>query len=119
MSWLEELVQRSRQLLHQAGRKPDEASEGPRIAVVTDSAASLPAEWAAEPETADWLRIVPMPVMISGQIYGEGVDDVPAVLVTARTNACSQSPRPARRSLDSTNAAITANADFGAPPGRG
>jgi DegV family protein with EDD domain len=80
VSWLEELVQRSRQLLHQAGRKPDEASGSPRVAVVTDSAASLPAEWAAEPETADWLRIVPMPVMISGQIYGEGVDDVPAVL---------------------------------------
>ncbi|MFD1213803.1 DegV family protein [Arthrobacter sp. GCM10027362] len=78
MSWLEELLQRSRRLLHVPAHR--HLPPRPRVAVVTDSAAALPAEWVAQPDTADWLRIVPMPVMVSGQIYGEGVDDVRAVL---------------------------------------
>lgn len=79
MNWLEQLVQRSKRLLHQPAGQP-EAPLQHRVAVVTDSAASLPADWVSQPDTADWLRVVPMPVMISGQIYGEGVDDVAAAL---------------------------------------
>jgi DegV family protein with EDD domain len=78
VSWLEELLQRSRRLLHAPAQRHLPARS--RVAVVTDSAAALPAEWVAQPDTADWLRIVPMPVMISGQIYGEGVDDIRAAL---------------------------------------
>ncbi|WP_312856752.1 DegV family protein [Arthrobacter mobilis] len=79
MSWLEQLVQRSRRLLQ--ARAQRHLPPRPRVAVVTDSAAALPAEWVAQPDIADWLRIVPMPVMISGQIYGDGMDDVRAALL--------------------------------------
>ncbi|MBG6083344.1 DegV family protein [Zhihengliuella flava] len=50
----------------------------PRVAVVTDSAASLRASdierWASV------VRVVPMPVMIDGQIFTEGHDDAAAAL---------------------------------------
>ncbi|EMY33128.1 DegV family protein, partial [Arthrobacter crystallopoietes BAB-32] len=80
MTWLEELIRRSRSLLNQPVRRPGSKPARPRVAVVTDSAAALPAAWTSDPATALCLRVVPMPVMISGQIYGEGVDDVPAAL---------------------------------------
>ena len=79
MNWLEQLLQRSKRLLHQQAARPGQQPRH-RVAVVTDSAASLPADWVNQPDTADWLRVVPMPVMISGQIYGEGVDDVASAL---------------------------------------
>ena len=41
-----------------------------RTAVVTDSAAALPADWVAA------LTVVPMPVMVGEEIYGEGEDDI-------------------------------------------
>jgi DegV family protein with EDD domain len=78
VTWLEELLQQSRRLLHAPAQR--HLPPRPRVAVVTDSAAALPQAWAAQPDTADWLRVVPMPVMVSGQIYGEGVDDVRAAL---------------------------------------
>jgi DegV family protein with EDD domain len=80
VAWLEELVRRSRALLNQPVRFPGSKPVRPSVAVVTDSAAALPGAWAKEPVTALCLKIVPMPVMVSGQIYGEGVDDVPAAL---------------------------------------
>src|SRR6185312_2034733 len=79
VNWLEQLLQRSRRLLQQPPARPGQPPRH-RVAVVTDSAASLPADWVNQPDTADWLRVVPMPVMISGQIYGEGVDDVASAL---------------------------------------
>ncbi len=80
MNWLEQLVQRSKRLLQQQPAARPGQPPRHRVAVVTDSAASLPADWVNQPDTADWLRVVPMPVMISGQIYGEGVDDVASAL---------------------------------------
>ncbi|MCA4131383.1 DegV family protein [Arthrobacter sp. M4] len=54
-----------------------------RTAVVTDSAAALPAEW-SEPLLADGrLTVVPMPVMVGDEIYGEGDDDIARTLSVA------------------------------------
>lgn len=46
----------------------------PSIGIVTDSAAALPDDWVSA--HARVLRSVPMPVMIDGDIYVEGTDDV-------------------------------------------
>lgn len=67
---------------------------GPRIAVVTDTAAAIPADWAAA--HGHCLRILPMPVMIDGQIYTEGLDDVGTALAMAlATGAPVKTSRPA------------------------
>ncbi|NYE94362.1 DegV family protein with EDD domain [Psychromicrobium silvestre] len=50
----------------------------PRVAVVTDSAAALPTEL-----VFDRLVVVPMPVMVDGQIFGEGDEDLSAKLSLA------------------------------------
>ena len=47
-----------------------------RTAVVTDSAAALPADWVAAFAGAGILTVVPMPVMVGEEIYGEGEDDI-------------------------------------------
>ncbi|MDQ6753804.1 MAG: DegV family protein [Actinomycetota bacterium] len=48
----------------------------PAVAVVTDSAAALPPEWVLGLPDDGRLTIVPMPVMVGEEIYGEGVDDL-------------------------------------------
>ena len=47
-----------------------------RTAVVTDSAAALPVDWVAAFAGAGILTVVPMPVMVGEEIYGEGEDDI-------------------------------------------
>ncbi|MDO5745234.1 MAG: DegV family protein [Micrococcaceae bacterium] len=44
------------------------------VGVVTDSAAALPEPWAER--HGQYLRVVPMPVMVDEQIFSEGTDDV-------------------------------------------
>ena len=44
--------------------------------MVTDSAAALPADWVAAFAGAGILTVVPMPVMVGEEIYGEGEDDI-------------------------------------------
>lgn len=48
----------------------------PAIAVVTDSAAALPPEWASAFAADRRLTVVPMPVMVGEEIFGEGEDDI-------------------------------------------
>ncbi|MFB0834332.1 DegV family protein [Arthrobacter halodurans] len=74
--WLDRLRSRGRDA-QQAGARPAPG----RVAVVTDSAAAVPAAWAAA--HAATLAIVPMPVMIDGQMYTEGLDDVETELALA------------------------------------
>lgn len=66
-----------------------------RIAVVTDSASALPPEIREIPGT-EHLRIIPMPVMVDGQIYTEGVtgpgSELPVALATGKR---IQTSRPA------------------------
>lgn len=50
----------------------------PTVGIVTDSAAALPTPWVQA--HAAVLRSVPMPVMIDGNIYVEGTDDVETAL---------------------------------------
>lgn len=70
------------------------AGQTGRVAVVTDSAAALPADWLAP--FGDGARVVPMPVMIDGQIYTEGHDDVATALATGlATGAPISTSRPA------------------------
>jgi DegV family protein with EDD domain len=60
--------------------RPGSAAAGPsaivRTAVVTDSAAALPADWIAALSGDGRLTVIPMPVMVGEEIYGEGEDDI-------------------------------------------
>ncbi|MFD5278075.1 DegV family protein [Pseudarthrobacter sp. NPDC058362] len=65
-----------------------------RTAVVTDSAAALPAEWVSG---AGNLAVVPMPVMVGDEIYGEGEDDIletVALALAAGTPVKTSRPSP-------------------------
>lgn len=58
---------------------PKQREGGPaavRTAVVTDSAAALPADWIAGLGGNGLLTVIPMPVMVGPDIYGEGEDDI-------------------------------------------
>ncbi|MCZ2402699.1 DegV family protein [Paenarthrobacter sp. Z7-10] len=50
----------------------------PSVAVITDSAAALPPAWGLDLPDDGRLAIVPMPVMVGPDIFGEGADDVAA-----------------------------------------
>ncbi|MFJ5860121.1 DegV family protein [Pseudarthrobacter sp. NPDC092439] len=70
-----------------------------RTAVVTDSAAALPAEWAAGQGS---LAVVPMPVMVGDEIYGEGEDDIletVALALAAGTPVKTSRPSPGQFEL--------------------
>lgn len=65
------------------GGAPEPAQLSQRTAIVTDSAAALPGEWLADACARGGLSVVPMPVMIAGNIYGEGIDHLDDVLALA------------------------------------
>lgn len=54
-----------------------------RTAVVTDSAAALPADWVRAFSADGRLTVVPMPVMVGSEIYGEGEDDIAETIAVA------------------------------------
>lgn len=54
-----------------------------RTAVVTDSAAALPADWVAAFAGDGRLTVIPMPVMVGEEIYGEGEDDITETIALA------------------------------------
>ncbi|MCU1518994.1 MAG: fatty acid-binding protein DegV [Pseudarthrobacter sp.] len=54
-----------------------------RTAVVTDSAAALPADWVAACAGDGLLTVIPMPVMVGEEIYGEGEDDITEIIALA------------------------------------
>ena len=64
--------------LRPAPRPAPVAPGAPRVrtAVVTDSAAALPVDWAATNAPDGALTVIPMPVMVGADIYGEGEDDI-------------------------------------------
>lgn len=72
-----------------------------RIAVVTDSAAALPAVWQRAAEVGGGLLVAPMPVTIAGTIYGEGVDELGTTLSLALAEGRPvQTSRPSPRQLE-------------------
>ena len=80
--WLDKLSQRAKRgRLRDTGAAP--AAPAGRVGVVTDSAASLPGNWAASAQVTDVVRVVSMPVMIGDHIYSEGTDNMIGALALA------------------------------------
>jgi DegV family protein with EDD domain len=65
------------------GNGPEAAVAAVQVAVVTDSAAALPAAWVQEFAAGGALTVVPMPVMVGAEIYGEGEDDIAETIAVA------------------------------------
>ena len=68
-----------------------------RTAVVTDSAAALPAAYVSALPLDGILTVTPMPVMVGAEIYGEGEDDILetiAVALAAGTPVKTSRPSP-------------------------
>jgi DegV family protein with EDD domain len=68
-----------------------------RTAVVTDSAAALPAQWVNGLGAEGLLTVIPMPVMVGAEIYGEGEDDILetiALALAAGTPVKTSRPSP-------------------------
>lgn len=65
------------------GATAAEAAAVVRTAVVTDSAAALPADWVGACASDGRLTVIPMPVMIGDEIYGEGEDDITDTIALA------------------------------------
>ena len=80
--WLRERIVRLRQ--GPRGGVPDAAPAAVvQVAVVTDSAAALPADWIRSFAADGGLTVVPMPVMVGAEIYGEGEDDIAETIAVA------------------------------------
>lgn len=65
------------------GGAPAEAPAVVRTAVVTDSASALPADWVHACAGDGRLTVIPMPVMVGAEIYGEGEDDITETIALA------------------------------------
>lgn len=72
--WLDRLATRRRPA--EGNILPAAGPEKQRVAVVTDSAAALPEAWVREAGADGAFSVVSMPVMIDGDIFDEGVDDI-------------------------------------------
>jgi DegV family protein with EDD domain len=60
-----------------------------RTAVVTDSAAALPSAWVGACASEGRLTVIPMPVMVGEEIYGEGEDDITEKIALAMASGKS------------------------------
>jgi DegV family protein with EDD domain len=90
---------RSRLSALRPSARPGTARSGPgaavRTAVVTDSAAALPAAYLAGRSLGGILTVVPMPVMVGAEIYGEGEDDIlETVAVALASGTAVKTSRP-------------------------
>jgi DegV family protein with EDD domain len=74
--------------------------------VVTDSAAALPADWAAGLADDGRLTVIPMPVMVGDEIYGEGEDDISETIALALASGTSvKTSRPSPGQFEQAYAA--------------
>lgn len=72
-----------------------------RTAVVTDSAAALPADWVRSLAADGRLTVVPMPVVVGAEIYGEGEDDIAGTIAVAlATGTAVKTSRPSPGQFD-------------------
>ncbi|MFH5877535.1 DegV family protein [Arthrobacter sp. NA-172] len=81
--WLKERLSRLRQSTTPGRAGAELPPAVVRTAVVTDSAAALPVEWVKAFIADGRLAVVPMPVMVGEEIYGEGEDDITQTLALA------------------------------------
>jgi DegV family protein with EDD domain len=93
--WLRERLTRLR-TAPRPGADVTPSAGVPRTAVVTDSAAALPADWVRAFTADGRLTVVPMPVMVGAEIYGEGEDDITETIAVAL--ACGKSVKTSRPS---------------------
>ncbi|MCB5275695.1 DegV domain-containing protein [Arthrobacter sp. SO5] len=93
--WLRERLIRLRQSTL-PGAVPEPAPAAVlRTAVVTDSAAALPAGWVRDFTANGLLTVIPMPVMVGAEIYGEGEDDIADTIALALASGTPvQTSRP-------------------------
>jgi DegV family protein with EDD domain len=86
--WLKEHLVRLRQATRPGQAAPTgEPAVVVRTAVVTDSAAALPADWVRAFSINGRLAVIPMPVMVGEEIYGEGEDDIAGTIALALASA--------------------------------
>ena len=104
MDWLERLAARAR------GRQRSPAAvPGPSVGVVTDSASALPPGWADAAKVTPFVRVVPMPVMIGDQIYGEGSEElIPALAMALAQGHEVRTSRPAPGRFEAAYAELAA-----------
>lgn len=81
--WLKERLSRLRLPTMPVPTPQEPGAAVVRTAVVTDSAAALPADWVSAFAADGRLAVVPMPVMVGEEIYGEGEDDIMQTLAVA------------------------------------
>ena len=81
--WLRERLARLRQAARPGAVAEPVQAVAVRTAVVTDSAAALPPEWVRDFTADGRLTVVPMPVMVGAEIYGEGEDDIAETIAVA------------------------------------
>jgi DegV family protein with EDD domain len=79
--WLRDRLVRLRSV-NRPGGPPAVPAAVVRTAVVTDSAAALPREW-VDALADGRLTVIPMPVMVGDEIYGEGEDDIAETIAVA------------------------------------
>lgn len=104
MDWLERLALRAR-----GRQRATAAAPGPVVGIVTDSAAALPAGWAEAAKVSEFVRVVPMPVMIGDQIYGEGSEDlIPALAMALAQGHPVRTSRPAPGRFEAAYAELAA-----------
>lgn len=87
--WLKERVARLRQAAAPVPVADEPLAAVVKTAVVTDSAAALPADWVSAFTADGRLAVVPMPVMVGNEIYGEGEDDITRTLSLALASGAS------------------------------
>lgn len=82
---------RSRLLARRRGQEGagTPADDVVRIAVVTDSAAALPGDFSTGLSGDGRLAVIPMPVMVGDEIYGEGEDDISETIALALASGTS------------------------------
>ncbi|MFJ5957215.1 DegV family protein [Paenarthrobacter sp. NPDC092416] len=87
--WLKERLSRLRQASTPVPVADEPLAAVVRTAIVTDSAAALPADWVTAFAADGRLAVVPMPVMVGDEIYGEGEDDIMETLAVALASGSS------------------------------
>jgi DegV family protein with EDD domain len=95
--WLRERLVRLRQPPRPGAVPETVPAAVRRTAVVTDSGAALPADWVRAFTANGMLTVVPMPVMVGAEIYGEGEDDIAdtiAVALASGTSVKTSRPSP-------------------------
>lgn len=83
LGWRDRFAARRNPPVPRTEDSPVPADPPASIAVVTDSAAALPASWVRDAAARGGFSVVPMPVMIDGDMFDEGVDDLHDALSTA------------------------------------